>query len=216
MASPEPELRRRWEALAEHAGWSAVAAQDVFARLIDAYGDPSRFYHNAAHILDCLQELDAAKESCEDPTAVEAAIWFHDLVYDPTRSDNEDRSGDASTKGLKELGADPATTQKVRLLILDTKHAKEPATPDGRLLVDIDLSIFGRSAARLDAYERAIRREYEHVPEQAFAKARAAILRGFLNRPSIYLTDHFRRRYEPAARDNLRRSIERLEITPSD
>jgi predicted metal-dependent HD superfamily phosphohydrolase len=74
------------------------------------------------------------------------------------------------------------------------------------------LSIFGRAAARFDAYERAIRREYDHVPEKTFAKGRAAILRGFLNRPTIYLTNHFKRRYEPAARENLRRSVERLEI----
>jgi predicted metal-dependent HD superfamily phosphohydrolase len=89
---------------------------------------------------------------------------------------------------------------------------KDPGTADGRLLVDIDLSIFGRSGARFDAYERAIRREYDHVPERAFAKGRAAILRGFLDRPAIYLTNHFKRRYEPAARENLRRSVERLEI----
>jgi predicted metal-dependent HD superfamily phosphohydrolase len=211
MVSPEAELRRRWEALAEGAQWNAPAAQDVFSRLMEAYNDPSRFYHNAAHILDCLQELDAARDSCEDPSAVEAAIWFHDFVYDATRSDNEERSAEAAKKMLAGLGAEPAWVEKVRLLILDTRHAKQPATADGRLLVDIDLSIFGRSAPRFDAYERAIRREYDHVPEQAFAKARAAILRGFLNQPSIYLTNHFRRRYEPAARENLRKSAERLE-----
>jgi predicted metal-dependent HD superfamily phosphohydrolase len=211
MVSPEAELRSRWEALAESAQWNPSAAQDVFFRLLEAHNDPSRFYHNAAHILDCLRELDIARDSCEDPSAVEAAIWFHDFVYDPIRSDNEERSAEAAKKMLTELGADPAWIENARRLILDTKHAKEPATPDGRLLVDIDLSVFGRSAPRFDAYERAIRREYDHVPEQAFAKARAAILRRFLNQPTIYLTNHFRRRYEPAARENLRRSAERLE-----
>jgi predicted metal-dependent HD superfamily phosphohydrolase len=211
MVSPEAELRRRWDALAESAQWKAPAAQDVFSRLMEAYGDASRFYHNAAHILDCLHELDAARDCCQDASAVEAAIWFHDFVYDPTRSDNEERSAEAAKKLLIELGADTTWTENVRLLILDTRHAKPPATADGQLLVDIDLSIFGRAAARFDAYERAIRREYDHVPEQAFAKARAAILRDFLNRAAIYLTNHFRRRYEPAARENLRKSAERLE-----
>ena len=54
---------------------------------------PDRHYHNLAHIRDCLVELahvdglsDAEREILTE------AIWWHDVVYDPTRSDNEELS----------------------------------------------------------------------------------------------------------------------------
>jgi predicted metal-dependent HD superfamily phosphohydrolase len=77
--------------------------------------------------------------------------------------------------------------------------------------VDIDLSILGGPPDEFDAYERAIRHEYAHVPGEAFASGRARILRGFLARGWIYATELFRERYETAARENLRRSLARLE-----
>ena len=48
------------------------------------------------------------------------------------------------------------------------------------------------------------------MPDDAFRAGRARILRGFLARPSVYSTPHFRNRYEQPARANLLRSLERL------
>ena len=91
-------------------------------------------------------------------------------------------------------------------------------------MIDIDLSILGQPPDRFDAYETEIRTEYAPVIEErgtaAFNSGRAGILRRFLDRPAIYSTEHFRARYERAARANLQRSIERLEspswTDPSD
>jgi predicted metal-dependent HD superfamily phosphohydrolase len=94
---------------------------------------------------------------------------------------------------------------------MDTRHVVSPASNDGRYVVDIDLSILGEAAERFDAYERAIRLEYAHVPDDAFRPGRATILRQFLDRPRIYGTDFFRDRYEATARANLARSLAALE-----
>jgi predicted metal-dependent HD superfamily phosphohydrolase len=142
---------------------------------------------------------------------VEGAIWFHDVIYDPTRGDNEERSADLAVQALQKMGADEQSVAAVKGLILDTRHVAPAASADGRLLVDIDLSILGRPADEFDTYEQAIRREYAYVPDEAFASGRARILRGFLAREWIYATELFRERYEMAARENLRRSLARLE-----
>lgn len=55
-------------------------------------------------------------------------------------------------------------------------------------------------------YETQTRQEYEHVPSFIFRHKRKAILRSFLERPSISSTSLFRERLEGAARTNLDRA----------
>jgi predicted metal-dependent HD superfamily phosphohydrolase len=206
-------LGRAWDDLWRRVGTRGGDARAVFDALSADYTGPGRHYHNIRHISQCLEELDGVRAYCEDADAVEAAVWFHDWVYDPTRSDNEEASAARAAQAMRSLGAPEGMAGRVWALILDTKHAAPPTTADGFLLVDIDLSILGRPAAEFDAYERAIRLEYQHVPEADFRAGRAKILRRFLDRPGIYGTDVFRRKYEDRARENLGRSIRRLEGT---
>lgn len=205
----QADLDQRWTALARRANWSGDTAA-IYAELQAAYNAPTRHYHNLHHVLQCLRTLDEVQNQCTDPTAVEAAIWFHDAVYDPTRPDNEARSADLAERHLRALGAPEPFVVTVHDLILDTRHSAPPTTPDGQILVDIDLSILGRPAVIYDAYDRAIRREYAHVPEDAYRTGRATVLRSFLARPSIYVTQTFQDQYELRARENLKRSLTKL------
>ena len=56
-----------------------------------------------------------------------------------------------------------------------------------------------------------MREEYAEVPEEAFRAGRAAVLRPFLERESIYATDLARREWEPQARDQLAAEIRVLQ-----
>ena len=64
------------------------------------------------------------------------------------------------------------------------------------VLVDIDLSILGTDAARLEEYEQQVREEYAWVPDFLFRRTRGKILQGFLARQGIYATAHFHDRLE--------------------
>jgi predicted metal-dependent HD superfamily phosphohydrolase len=201
-------------------GWAGLCAtQNVLhAEIIDrlpaplaAYARPERHYHNVRHVADCLRELDAVRAECDDPTAAGAALLFHDCVYDLTRGDNEERSAEAASAELAALGWDEPFIGRVRELILATKHSTGPETGDAGIVADIDLSILGKPRGVFDAYDRAIRTEYGHVEDEAFAAGRARVLRRFLERPMIYLTEIFRERCEAAARENLARAIVRWE-----
>jgi predicted metal-dependent HD superfamily phosphohydrolase len=199
-------LDARWAALARRTGWTGDT-DSVYAELKAAYNTPTRHYHNLDHILQCLRTLDEVRGDCTEPDAVEAAIWFHDAIYDPTRPDNEARSADLAERCLRAMDAPESSVITVHDLILDTRHTAPPTTPDGQTLVDIDLSILGRPAEIYDGYDRAIRSEYAHVPEAAYRVGRATVLRSFLARSSIYVTPYFRERYEVRARENLKRSL---------
>ena len=209
MQQPEPLDRSRWSGL-----WNRLGAQGdglpTFGVLETAYAEPARSYHTAEHIRDCLAQFDLSWSAAQRPDEVEAAIWFHDAVYRPGSSDNEERSARLAQTSLADGGAPSEIAGRIAALVLATQHLTIPTEPDPALLCDIDLSILGRAPEVFDEFERRIRQEYAWVPEQVYRGARAEILTGFLRRVSIYQTDYFRDRFEIPARANLERVISQL------
>lgn len=191
--------------------WDRLGAQGesdpAYERLEVAYAEAGRSYHTMAHVLDCLARLDeAAKPATRD--LVEAAIWFHDVVYDSRHTDNEERSAEWAANELASAGEGVA--RRVADLVRITAHTTPAGDPDGALLCDIDLSILGRSAEEFDQYQRRIREEYAWVPAPAYRAGRARILTSLLERERLYLTPYFYDRFESAARENIRRALEEL------
>jgi predicted metal-dependent HD superfamily phosphohydrolase len=165
------------------------------------------------HIEQCLIEFEQARHLVEHPNEVEMAIWYHDAIYDPESEQNEEKSAQLAQKVAKEIGLPDIFGRRVHDLVLVTKHEKIPEGIDAKVLVDIDLSIFGRSEEEFDKYERNIRKEYQWCSDEEFKAGRADILQKFLNRqtrPAVYLTDFFREKYETQARKNLERSLAKL------
>lgn len=189
--------------------WHRLGAQgngrSVFAQLVKAYAEPSRAYHNAEHVRDCLSQLDLSRELARKPDEVEAALWFHDVVYVPGAADNEDRSARLAEGALTAAEAPVESSRRIAKLVLATQHLAAPRDPDAQLICDIDLSILGREPAVFDRFERAIRQEYVHIAEPEYRHQRAAVLAGFLRRESLYQTEYFRDRFEQQARINLNR-----------
>jgi predicted metal-dependent HD superfamily phosphohydrolase len=194
--------------------WRRMGAADdgrrVFDDLLRAYREPHRRYHGVDHLRDCLEQLDAASAAGEARDLAETALWFHDAVYVPGAADNEARSAEWASRALAVAGSPEAWAQQVARLIRLTDHARPADDPVGALVCDVDLSILGRPPAEFAEYERRIRAEYESIPEPLYRMARASVLAGLLAREPLYRTDHFRARYEGAARRNLTRSVEGL------
>jgi predicted metal-dependent HD superfamily phosphohydrolase len=200
----------RFVALARRLGATADSSL-VASELLTRWAEPVRTYHSLRHLDDCLQQLDAAPTDGADSDLAEAALWYHDAVYDPRRGDNEVRSADLAREQLTTLGVVPDRVARVASLVLLTRHHERPEDAAGRLVCDIDLSILGRPAEEFERYDREIRAEYRWVPEAHYRHERAAVLRGFLGRNPLYLTPYFRDRYEQPARTNLLGAIARLE-----
>lgn len=183
-------------------------------RLVAAYSENIRHYHNLQHLEECLNESDRVRSVAGTPFAVEAALWFHDAVYDPHSTTNEEDSAKLAAESFEAAKVPRETIELVCALILCTKTHDSGAVPDAALLIDIDLAILGQSSERFWEYERAIRAEYAWVPAPTFAEKRAEILTRFLQRPAIYRTEPFRAKYEAAARANLQAAIARLQHPP--
>ena len=190
--------------------WGLAPSGEVFASLTAAYSEPHRRYHDGRHIDDCLAQLDSAAGLAEFPEEVELALWFHDAVYEPTSSTNELDSAERALAFLRTAGAEGARSRRVYDHILATRHGDEALRGDAAVVVDVDLSILGREPGTYDVFEQAIREEYRWVPPPIYRRKRAEILSSFLARPAIYSTEHFRRRFEARARENLDRALRSL------
>ena len=175
------------------------------ARLREDHDRPGRAYHNFAHVEDCLQKLaEVTGLASVERRLLRYAILWHDSVYDPTRSDNEERSAERAAHELAQAGESEAECAEIARLILLTKgHEVSQQDRLGALLVSIDLSILGSEPERYRAYATAIRHEYAHVPEDAFRIGRSHILQRLLSADPIYPDPGFRARYEAKARANM-------------
>jgi predicted metal-dependent HD superfamily phosphohydrolase len=143
------------------------------------------------------------------PREVVLAAWFHDVVYDPSRDDNEERSAALAHKEIRFLGG--AVARRVHDLILCTDHRGEPEDIDSQYLQDADMAVFGRSRGGFLRYERGIRREYGFLSNEAYRGRRITFLKKLLAKPSLYRTRPFYRRYEKRGRRNIRALIADLE-----
>jgi predicted metal-dependent HD superfamily phosphohydrolase len=191
--------------------------EGVYADLDRRYREPGRFYHTWEHVAECLAELDAAPGLCDRPAAVELALWYHDAVYDPRAADNEARSAALLREAAGRLGIGDGLAAAAAVLVLATAHGpgKAPAAPsvcgrDAAVIRDIDLAILGAPPVRFEAYEAAVRREYGFLADPDWRAGRSRVLRAFLDRPRLYLTDAFHDRLEGQARRNLAAGLGRL------
>jgi predicted metal-dependent HD superfamily phosphohydrolase len=208
------DLEQDWTATLRAAGASAdddavaAAGADLLAR----WRAPERRYHDAEHLAEVLDGIDALATLAGDGAAVRLAAWFHDAVYEGRPGDDEQRSAELAEQVLTALGVPAERVGQVRRLVLLTAaHDPAPGDDDGAVLSDADLAILASPPERYGRYVRAVREEYAAVPEQLFREGRAAVLRALDEAPQLYRTPLARDRWEAAARANLARELTALE-----
>ncbi|MDR6974656.1 putative metal-dependent HD superfamily phosphohydrolase [Streptomyces sp. 3330] len=182
-------------------------ADDLLAR----WQEPQRRYHTLTHLTDVLDRIDVLAGHAADPDVVRLAAWFHDAVYLPDRSENEERSARLAERALPEAGVPPERTAEVaRLVRLTVTHDPADDDLDGQVLCDADLAILAAPPTAYAAYTAAVREEYHFVPNDAFRTGRADILRRLLDLPRLFRTPYGSERWEATARYNLRGELELL------
>ncbi len=188
------------------------APEGAFTELSARYSESHRKYHTLQHLAECFALYDSITTVPKNEPAVELAIWFHDAVYNTSATDNEEASALLARRTLVDAGLPLPTNDLVFQLILATRHlASDCSTVEEMVLLDVDLSILGASPCRFAEFESQIRTEYHWVPENQFREGRAAILKRFLARPSIYQLPQVRDELEQRARQNLMSAIALLE-----
>jgi predicted metal-dependent HD superfamily phosphohydrolase len=183
------------------------------AALVGRYGEAHRHYHTVEHLREVLEWIDELADLADDPVAVELAGWYHDAVYDPAApaGESEARSAELAVEELTAAGRPPTVVSEVaRLVRLTAGHEVAADDRNGAVLADADLAVLGAGRDRYARYAADVRREYTHVPEDAWATGRSAVLERFAGRPRLYRTDRAHERLAGRARENLRWELRSL------
>ncbi|MFJ3088072.1 hypothetical protein [Streptomyces sp. NPDC086838] len=206
-------LRTRWQdaLVAARAGAEGPDPLPYADNLLGRWAEPQRKYHTTAHLAAVLDRIDTLAGHAADADAVRLAAWFHDAVYRPDRSENEERSAVLAERALPEAGVSEAVTGEVaRLVRLTVTHDPAAGDTNGEVLCDADLAILAAPPKEYAQYAAQVREEYGFVPDEAFREGRAAVLRQLLGLPRLFRTPHGTAEWEPKARQNLLTELELL------
>jgi predicted metal-dependent HD superfamily phosphohydrolase len=222
IADPVAATVSGWVALCRRVGAIAPEARlrSAAEALLERWTEPHRRYHNRTHldrVLGTLRQLAADEGGETSPGSADVgdlaalAGWYHDAVYEPTRSDNEEQSAAVARRQLAQLDVAEGIVAEVSRLVFLTK-THEPGQHDraGALLCDADLAILAMPADVYDAYSAAIRAEYSHVSERDYRAGRAAVLSALTARPRLFHTGHGWAAWEQPARGNIARELQEL------
>jgi predicted metal-dependent HD superfamily phosphohydrolase len=204
--------RARFEALWRRCSTLDITADttQVWDNLVKRYNESHRRYHSIKHLVFCLQQLDLAASFVEDIDAIEMAIWFHDVVFEPIGKDNEERSASLFKLVTKDYFA-PDFVDTVSKIIVATKHHDTHAENNTAYMLDIDLASIGLPWAHFVQDCVDLRAEMRGISDIRFYSGKLVFLNALIERPRIYFTDYFFTRYEDKARKNIRRYISWLE-----
>ncbi|MEZ4827843.1 MAG: hypothetical protein R3C61_16390 [Bacteroidia bacterium] len=188
----KPEINRRW------------------LEIENAYSGNGRYYHNLTHLENLLAELQGFRPMIDNWNVVLWAMYYHDIVYDPLRSDNEAESVVLAENRLKMLNVPQPEIEACAAMIFATKGHQVSEHPDINLFTDADLSILGKEKDDYHTYASNVRREYAIYPDSLYNPGRKNVLQHFLAMEQIFKTEVFRNKYEVQARANIREEMERL------
>jgi predicted metal-dependent HD superfamily phosphohydrolase len=175
----------------------------LWQEIVTAYSNKKRHYHNVAHLQNLLEELVPLKHLIRNWNLLLSSVYYHDIVYNTLKTDNEERSAALAVKRLHQLGLNKEEIALCQQQIIATKSHTISTNQDTNLFTDADLSVLGKDAATYITYSHQIRQEYKVYPDFMYNPGRKKVLQHFLQMESIYKTPQFREQYEEQARSNL-------------
>jgi predicted metal-dependent HD superfamily phosphohydrolase len=190
-----------FEAWAELAGDSPTSRTE-WAAVVAAWSEPHRRYHDLAHLAAVLGLVGELAGQAVDADAVRLAAWYHDVVYDPQRTDNEEISAQRARAGLRGLVPDERVLEVERLVRLTAGHGATDDDANGAVLCDADLAVLAGPPESYAAYASAVRLEYGHLSDEEFTAGRISVLEQLLALPALFRTPTARA-WTDTARANL-------------
>jgi predicted metal-dependent HD superfamily phosphohydrolase len=179
----------------------------LWARLAEHYASPGRAYHTLEHVVEVVRHCQGLPFA--RPREVFLAVLYHDAIYEVGQRDNEQKSAELAERELSALQAQPALELGFvrELILLTARHGHVQPTEvdaDTALFLDCDIAILGAEPAAFARYESQIATEYvPRVGEMVYRAGRRMFLQGLLQRPRIFLSEHFHAQLDERARRNL-------------
>jgi len=155
--------------------------------IIKHWSEEHRNFHTLEHLTDVLDQIQNRKDEFRLPDyySLIIAAFFHDIVYDPQRNDNEEKSvkffnSRLPKPSLKMLSLNSDMIfNNVKDIIIDTKkHSAKKGVK--KIFNDIDCSILTRKFIDLVRWEEQIYEEYKFVGWDKYFENRMKFLKTIL------------------------------------
>ena len=193
-------LKNRFYSLCQNFTTNEKLIAKLWIEIEKAHTVPTRHYHTLIH----LQQIYKALPSTS--IVSEFAIFYHDIVYDVSRNDNEEKSALRCEKRLNYLGVSTKLKNQITQLIRETKTHKASSATNA-LFLDADLAILGSDWKRYKEYLQNVRKEYLIYNDDVYNLGRKKVLKQFLKQERIYISEYFYERYEQQARKNIEQEL---------
>ncbi|MFK7810589.1 MAG: hypothetical protein AB8F74_22470 [Saprospiraceae bacterium] len=205
-------IEQHWQSCIHSFTNDESLSNQLFEEIQKKYSQKSRAYHNLTHLKTMLDLSDDFEARLEDTALLRFSIFYHDLIYNSMRKDNELKSAERAKEVLEMLDCDPSRTNRCYHQILLTKVHQSTSIDkiDEKLLLDFDLEILSRDWKQYEIYTQQIRKEYWMYPKPLYRKGRRDAMKHFLEREYIYQTEAFRDTKEELARANILKEIDSL------
>ncbi len=187
-----------------------VLINDYWQIIEKAYSHKSRYYHNLQHLINLFSQLNEVKELITDWETIRFATFYHDIVYNTLKNNNEEKSAEVAKTHLSKLGFPKEQIEKCFDFIIATKSHSIYVNNDCNIFTDADLSILGCDWINYESYFNQIRKEYSIYPDIIYNPGRKKILQHFLSMNRIFKTEYFFNKFESKARYNLTTELEKL------
>ncbi len=189
-------------------GSNRIAA--LWAEVENNYSGKGRHYHTLIHLENLLTQLLEVKSSIKDWDTMLFSLFYHDIIYNVLKSDNEEKSAMFAASRMHELSLPNSSIERCKHQILATqKHQPDPDS-DTNYFTDADLSVLGQKWDIYWEYAQNVRKEYAIYPDLLYRPGRIKVLRHFLDKPRIYHTPYFGGKYEAQARANMEAELRTL------
>ena len=200
-------LKTIWNELAFSYTNNHDLVNELWAEIEKEYSTPKRHYHNLTHLKYIIDRAEKYREKLTDPDTVLFSIFYHDIVYNTKRQDNEQKSADIARDRLTKLGIPPEKISKCQNQIIATKDHKSNGNTDTDYLLDFDLAILGDTPEKYETYSKNIRKEYSLYPEFLYKRGRKKVLEKLLKADRIFKTSDFHKSFEKQARENIKSEL---------
>lgn len=183
---------------------------ELWNEIVLNYSHKKRHYHTFAHLENLLKQLSDIKDQIKDWDVVLFSLYYHDIIYNPLKNDNEERSADLAEKRLQQIAVPQRIVENCKTQILATKKHAIDLDADVNFFTDADLSILGSECSLYFVYFKQVRKEYSIYPDLVYNPGRKKVLLHFLKMERIFKTDYFKIKFEWQAKQNLQKELELL------
>jgi len=172
------------------------------------YTGKKRHYHTLQHLENLWVQLNEVKDEIQHWDVMFFTLFYHDIIYNPIKSDNEARSAQLADKRMQQISVATELIMLCKSQILATQSHIKSSNNDTNYFLDADLSVLGQEWESYTQYYENVRKEYAIFPDFVYKPGRKKVLLHFLAMERIFKTHYLFQKFEFLAKQNLQKELE--------